>query len=226
MNRKLLSIIGTVFAIALVLVLKFVVQPMLELEQKKAAGQGWTAARTELLTKVKPFMARVFQGLDIPNPKIKTIGNCIVTKAITFLNGTGCDYHYVKSTTSKSDHIAKQEKCLKKVGFEKKLELFTVECAQQNLPDDWSLLRKAMRAEIDKSLKKKYPDAAKRKKVVDCMTKKSIVGLQKSKCRPINKQGKTFNSLFTKVVSCYKKYPEILEQVKKDAKQCMLAAGK
>ena len=161
-----------------------------------------------------------------PKPKIKTMGDCIVTKAITFLNGTDCDYHYVKSTTSKSDHIAKQKKCLKKVGFEKKLELFTVECAQQQLPDDWGILRNALQTEIDKSLKKKYPDANKRKKVVDCMTKKSIIGLQKSKCRPINKEGKTFKTLFTKVVDCYKKHPEILEQVSKDAKQCMLAAGK
>ena len=61
MNRKLLSIIGTVFAIALVLVLKFVVQPMLEIEQRQQ-GKGGPPARTELLTKVKPFMAQVFHA--------------------------------------------------------------------------------------------------------------------------------------------------------------------
>lgn len=221
MNKRLLSIIGTITLIGIVLVLKFVVQPMIEVYQKKESRQGWTAARSELKGQIKTMTAQAFIGLDLPAANTTKMEDCIVDKSINYLNSTDCDYHYVSTTTSKSEHLKKQDACLKKIGWEKTLEGFTVECAKKNIPNNWNIADSILSAEIDKSLTGRIPDAEKRKKAVSCVVKATIGALEEGKCNIINKEAEKLETFFTSAAECFKRHPKIGEKSKAAAQACL-----
>lgn len=220
MNKKVLSIIGAVVLLGIVGVLKFVVQPWLELKQKQSTGD-WTESRSELKAQFKELTKNLFSDMDVPADAMNQVEDCIVDKAIPFLNQSGCKYHYVKTTTSEADHIKEQEKCLEKVGWEKKLELITVECIREKIPNDWKIAKTALIRDMMQGFTAQVPDENKRKQAAECTSDMMIKELQASDCPIITKDGKVFDALFNNAAECIKKNPVMQKKVNEGVQRCL-----
>jgi hypothetical protein len=223
MRRKIISFVVGIVLLAVVLVLKFVVMPMIEVERRKP--HQWHEARAELRTTVvKPFLDKGLGDLVLTQTVRKSMEDCILNKSIAFLNKSDCDYYYVKTTSSRSEHEKKQLDCMKRVGFPKKIKKYTLSCALSSLPDKWAMLNRVLANILEKDLKAKIPNAKQRKKAVDCIVKKAMALLQKSSCRPLNREAKSLEKLFRPLVECLKKDEKLGKAFRETGKQCVAGA--
>lgn len=220
MRRKVLSSVLGLGLLGLVLLGKFVLLPMIEVERKKPIQ--WSEARPEVRAKIiKPFIAKAFKGINVPKPVMDGLETCVLNRTIAFLTSTDCDYYYAKATTSRSEHEKKQERCLKKAGFEKKLNDITLACAKSKLPNEWSIARDVLLAEMDKGLTAKVPDKAKRKKACDCVVKNILSEMKGHECRPIKTDATKVDSLFKPLIECFKEDPALAKKIKATAAKCV-----
>ncbi len=221
-RKRLLSFVGGGIALIVVLVLKFVVLPKLELAQKKHVQ--WEDARSEIRAKFTTAMAPLFDTTlkDIDAATKKAILDCMVDRAIPVLNATGCDYYYVKTTTSREEATKKQTECLTKAGYPKKEADLTMQCMKEHMPQKWDFLQSAfMTAFLGKLTPQQVPDAAQRKKVAVCVAKSTVKALNASTCKPINRNATKPGELITPAAKCFASNPELKKTVQGALPACI-----
>ncbi len=220
MNKKVLSIIGTVVLLGIVGLLKFVVQPWLELRQKQSTGD-WTESRSDLKKEFSQLAQNVFSDMDVSQSDLNGMVDCLVDKAIPFLNQSGCKYHYVKTTTSEATHLKEQEECLEKIGWKKKLELLTVECIREKIPNDWKIAKTALINDMVKSMAAQVPNEEERKKAAECVADSMVKKLQASDCPLMTRDGKVFDALFNNAGECVQKNPVMQKEMNEVYNNCL-----
>ncbi|MBN2340812.1 MAG: hypothetical protein JXX29_12770 [Deltaproteobacteria bacterium] len=139
--KKVLGGVGTAVVVVAIVAFKFLA-PSAEVSIKNATGTGWDEAHGDFMTEISGVMDTEYAIFDLSADDKNKIATCIVEKSIKFLNGTDCSYLYNTATTTESEHLANQEKCLDKVKFEKNQEGFTLECLKANMPGKWSVMKK------------------------------------------------------------------------------------
>jgi len=88
---------------------------------------GWNDAHKELRESFEKSLVGVDVSDDVKNKYL----DCLVEKAVNYLNQTVCSYHYNKMTTSAEDHIKQQDECVKTSGYLSALDMFFKECADK-----------------------------------------------------------------------------------------------
>jgi len=216
-RKRILSLVGGGVGLAVVLVLKFVVLPKMEVSRKKHTQ--WFDARPELRTKfhaaLKPMLASVSPQTG------KAIEDCLLDRSIVFLNKSGCDYYYVKSTTSRAEADRKQDACLKKVGYPAKETEILMVCFKQYFPKTWDHVQPKIVKSIEHSLQSKVSDTMNRKKIAACAGKRWVALLNASTCHPINQQATKSEELVRTADYCLKQDPKLQSAFVKAIKECV-----
>ena len=137
--KKAGSIVVTILA---VLFWKFGL-PMLQTSGEVMAGAQWNDAKGELKQgwSAETTSSLAESGIVIPNTVMNAAADCYAEKVAEYLNTTDCKYKYVKGVSSESEHLAEQEACFRKVGFEARRDAIELKCIQEHFPKDWSGFR-------------------------------------------------------------------------------------
>ncbi|MCD6499593.1 MAG: hypothetical protein J7M25_14985 [Deltaproteobacteria bacterium] len=216
-RKRILSLVGGGVALAVVLVLKLVVLPKLEMSQKKHTQ--WSDARPELRTK---FHAALKPMLAVVSPQTgKVIEDCLLDRAIVFLNKSGCDYYYVKSTTSRVEADRKQDACLKKVGYPAKEVEIVMVCLKQHFPKTWGFSQSKIVKSVEQLLQSKVSDTMIRKKIAACAGKRLVALLNASTCHPINQQATKPEELVRTADYCLKQDLKLHSAFGNAVKECI-----
>jgi len=202
MNRRTVSIVLGVLIAGGFLAAKHFIFPEMEIEARKAAGEGWTDAKPEIKGNMISTLREAFVDVDLGHEVLDRTAGCVSDRIVEFLNGTDCDYYYNESTTSEAEHLADQEACLQGIGYEDKELEFTLACAKQHVPSDWNIMHPALYREMDAALEDQIVDAAKRKVAVDCVVKRITGLLGKTGCSPLNPDATTMEQLFSPADQC------------------------
>ena len=218
-GRRILGVVGALVALGVALVVKLVVLPHMQLAEKKK--HQWDDAREELRTRfIHPAVQRAFAGLDLTAETKQAFENCILDKAVDFLNHSGCDYYYVSTTTSRSEALKKQEACLRRVKFAAHMEDYLVACVKSTIPNDWSIFRKAFQAQLEKAFAAKISDPAQRKKVASCVTDQAIKLLKAVGCTPVDTKATKPEDVLRNWDKCAEIHPGLNDKVASAAARC------
>ena len=203
MNKRMVSIVLGVLVAGGFVAARYFVFPELEIEARKAAGAGWTEAKSEIKGNIVSALREGFVDIDLRADVLDRVAVCVSDKVVDFLNDTDCDYYFNESTTTEAEHLVNQEACLKQVGYDAKEVEFTIACAKEHVPKDWNIMRPLLSREMDAALKEQILDAAKRKEAVDCVVGKTVELLGKTGCPPLNPKATTLEQLFTPADECF-----------------------
>ncbi|MCA9539494.1 MAG: hypothetical protein KC620_11440, partial [Myxococcales bacterium] len=209
--------VGVLVAVGAVAWLR-VFAPSIQVAYESASGSGWDDARGELNT---TFRKAISSEVAFDEATVDLVARCVSDRAITFLNGTDCRYHFNEALTSMDDHLKSQEACLDKVGYVKKEEEFTLACFKEKLPDDWKVLRGVLAKAIAGELDLEGTTEAQRKQIAGCMAGKTVEVLQPSKCRPINREAVDASGVFNSLDTCLED-AELKQKWEGEVQTCML----
>lgn len=84
-----------------------------KIHAKNAMHSGWDGARAELRKSFEKELGTVELSATVK----KELLDCMVQKAIDYLNQTTCSYQYNKFTTSAQAHVKEQDECIKASGY-------------------------------------------------------------------------------------------------------------
>lgn len=196
--------IGIVVAVAAVLLWKFVIGPSIQVTASNVTGHGWDDAEAELQGKIQGVLQQSLSVFELPNNVTQKMAKCTTAKAIEFLNATDCSYLYNETTTSEEKHLAGQEECLKRAGYESKEEQFTFECMKEHFPNDWKYMKKTLEDSFVSSFSQEGVEKPEAITMSACITGKSIELLNARKCALVNKAAAKPEELISSMDGCIK----------------------
>lgn len=191
--KQLGGVAGIAAIVAVGLGWKFWLGPTLAIRAEAATGRGWDDARSELTNKYV-----MTSGFDAASQKETT--TCAVDKAIATLNESDCRYKYNTSTQTEASHLAEQDACLKKLGWEQKESKIWLECAKKHFPEDWQVMRGVLVKEFSAALKAQ--GATVFVAPAQCIADGVLGLVAEKKCKLVNREAEKLEELLNTVDAC------------------------
>lgn len=183
-------------------VLKSLAATSVSVHAANGMGMGWSTARTELVGQFESALGEGFRELRVPSASIRLLSECCAEKAIGFLNRTDCSYLYNAAITSKEEHLAEQEKCMAKVGYDEASDKFTLACLKENLPNDWSLMRAAIEEGFLSGAGPQVAQTTEMRRIATCFADKVIQTANASRCPLVSRAAARAEEWFNDISTC------------------------
>lgn len=196
--KKILGGVGTAVAVVAIIAFKFLA-PSAEVAVKNASGSGWDEAKGDFQKEISEVMNSDYDVFVLAQAEKDNITNCIVDKSIQFLNGTDCSYLYNAATTSESEHLANQEKCMEKVKFSDHQEGFTLECLKTHMPKSWKLMEKIFVGVYEDAYTGQGVAGPEAKKIGECIAGKLVTLCDTRQYKLIDEKATNAENLFIPV---------------------------
>ena len=191
-----------------------------QIAAEQAAGTGWNDARVELVTKYEQFFGTEFKSLEFKGNETTQMAECLADKSIEFLNGTDCRYKFNAHNMTREEHLAKQEACLKTVGFDGEETKQGLACFKKHCPNDWSLIQSGVAQGLKKRfLKREGVTENQAQKAAECSAKSMLKVYGEVKCPFVIADADSWQSLLNTADKCHAQ-EGVLDKVRAAMAEC------
>lgn len=202
--------------------------PLLISSGEVASGTQWDDAVEELrsswITETKLTMNT--NGIEFQSSVLDATGACFADGIAEFLNTTDCKYKYVESVSSQAEHLAEQEACFQKVGFEARRDSVELKCIQKHFPKEWAPYKAAFiegwtTTLIDDSSVEKEKAGL----VATCIVERLLQILTEVGCDPVDRQTEDAGAWVALPDTCLATKPESKAKFEEAQSRCAAANG-
>jgi hypothetical protein len=193
----------------------------ISIEARRLSGQGWEGARAEVEAGIRSSVRQNIGQMKLSTEEFEALVQCEVSGQIAWLNSSGCSYEYNTGLTKRDDHLLAQDACLKKAGSVQKMAEIDLACTKAHFPNSWKTYEVIFADTFTESLSTAITVAQTARTVGECVSRKYVVELENSGCKPMNLNAATAEGLFGDQSCVESRRAQLDDRTKTFADECV-----